>query len=396
MGGICRYFTSGSSWKRHQGTIRIDDFAIISQHAKAALNFYVGNQICKETIAFSIKVLINAMRLPLHKQCLEFFGDKIPLRHTDSGVTALLNDLPMIPGNYLFSPIGISNNDGKLVAPKDPPMKMNPTLVLDSNTNARLRVLMNEKYYADWYNRIWKMLDSSDAKIIQKSVNYLGFLYLNLMRLMKTSSSLQYHITKNVSINFKNFYKISDFSAITPPPHPDFYQTFGIYFKKTGPNCCDVMCYLIEAYEESKEILEEACLKELRFTGLGTIKWFYEASSHLKRETNDFLKTIEFAASEFLSLYELCDIKLTIKRVNEYEIQRNKDNSTSIEYCRLFRDSALCNLAVKQNKLFVAIMIYLLHSGGDLSIFNITQLKCIGEKDKQRASRIAASIIRQR
>lgn len=279
--------------------LRINDFAILSQHAKASLNFYVGNPISANTIAYSIKALINAMRLPLHKQALEFCGTRIEINHTDDSVKAILDELPMIPLNYLFSAIAVCNNDKdeykSLETTPETQKKNNPKLVLDSNTNARLRELMNDKYYVDWYNRIWNMLDSSDEKIIQKSINYLGFLYLNLMRLMKTSSSLQFHITKNVSINFKKFYKISDFSAITPPPHPDFYVKFGIYFKKAGPNCCNVMHYLIKAYKQSKEILDEACLNELRFTGLGTIKWFYEAASLLKRDKNDLLKTLRVA-----------------------------------------------------------------------------------------------------
>lgn len=372
---------------------RISDSAIITQHAKSALNFYVGNPICNESIAYSIKVLINAMRMPVDKTTLDWCGKKIPMPEF---LKELLDELPIPPGNYLFSPQGIRyrGNLSKNVEGNPPilePIKKNPKIVLDTNTNARLRELMNDKYYQNWYNRIWEMLDSSDEKIVQKVINYLGFLYLNLMRLMKTDGSLQYHITKNVSVNFKKLYGISDFSGITPPPHPEFYIKFGMDFRKTGANCCDVMVYLIEAYPEAKEILDEACLKELKFTGLGAIKWFYEATSHLKKKRSSFLKTLKEASSVVLKPCEQWDFYHTIQRIESYESK--EDTSRSFPYCRLFEDAALCNLAVKSNKLFVAIMVHLIYSGGDLSIFKIAQLKCISENDKRRASVIAATIV---
>lgn len=90
----------------------------------------------------------------------------------------------------------------------------------------------------------------------------------------------------------------------------------------------------------------------------------------------------------------MAGIRSTFENIEKFE--KNEDTSGALEYCRLFQDSAFCNLAVKHNKLFVAIMIYLIYSGGDLSIFKITQLKCIDERDKQKASQIAAFIISKR
>lgn len=338
---------------------RVDDYEIITQHAKSSLNFYVGNPICKTTISYSIKVLINAMHMP-------------------------------VSGDYMFSPIPICSEQVQGEPTSHEAIKKDPTLVLDSNSNMRLRQLMNDEYYSTWYNHIWEMLDSSHPAVINKAINYLGFLYLNLMRLVKTQSgSLQYHITKNLSINFKKFWNISDFSKITPPPHPEFYDEFRMQFKKTQKNCCDVLGYLIEANKMAKEILDEACLKELKFTGMGIIHWFYKAASHLKVEKRVFLI---FLITRSFDRYLLRPylFNRTIKKIDEYE---NLEDCASRPYCRLFKDSAHCDLAVKNDPLFVAIMVHIIHSEGDLSIFNIPQLKSITDAHKSEASRIARIIV---
>lgn len=339
---------------------RIDDDTIITQHAKSSLNFYVGNPICETSISYSIKVLINAMLMP-------------------------------VSGNFMFSAMSINGSkqaQGKL--PLLEPIKKDPTLVLDSNSNIRLRQLMNDEYYKNWYNHIWEMLDSSNQTAVQNAINYLGFLYLNLMRLIKTQSgSLQFHITKNVSINFKKFWNISDFSKITPPPHPKFYEEFRMQFRKTQSNCCDVLVYLMEANGMAKEILDEACLQELKFTGLGIIHWFYKASAHLKVERRLFLNFLKGGSIDNYLLSRV-PFYITIKKIEKFESIKD---CPSLPYCRLFRDSANSGLAVKNDPLFVAIMVYIIHLDGDLSIFNIPQLKCITEAHKNRASRIARFII---
>lgn len=91
-----------------QEMTRIHDSTIITQHAKSALNFYVGNPICEASIAYSIKVFINAMRMPTDK------------------TTVKLNELPINFGNYLFFPMKIRNRGNLSENVEDKPPILEP------------------------------------------------------------------------------------------------------------------------------------------------------------------------------------------------------------------------------------------------------------------------------
>lgn len=337
-------------------TFKLSEITILCSHASVFLNWYVGQEISHKRLALSCKILLLSMKY----EDSFIFPDKFV--HADDVVVAAADNTTI---QKIASASFANDNLGTL-------------------ETQRIRL---------WYANVWINLHSTNHKTVQTCINYLGYVLLNMMRLItKSRASVEKHIVRSVTRQFNNIWGKTFIISATPPPYADkCYTTFLFAFKKGEKDCSDMLVYILEALEHprpnlintTQSIIKSGCSLVLSETGLGLVHWLKKAAEKL--ELNP-LHLID---------YFRCDPykKTAIHCSNFFKMA---ETEYSWIFARLFNDAALKTLSIKSQPTMASTFLHIIYVGEELKLMlNIDQFKKnLSEKDIFMGNHLAKTLIK--
>nr|UDL13984.1 MAG: hypothetical protein [Xiangshan rhabdo-like virus 2] len=307
------------------------------EKAKVFVSHYVGKTTALVDVESAITTLY--LRLHLDKYWLvpqRFIGEtEIPA--SNAGERYAIND------GYFLALSGMNGGSKTVRSPYTP-----QDIVVDM-------AMVNK-----WYIQIMDWLDTplnspENKEKVNLVLNYLGYLALNLMRLItKTEESLDTHIPCFVTERYLSFWGSIINPGNTPMPCYLSYTVYKTLFQRFKPDAVRFVCYFALSIEVNKEnqniagVLKSGGMLALAETGLGMIHWLMAARSTLDESVIVILKHMAFGK-----------FTVPIEELLTFLTEVDESKQWSWTWARLIRDGALVHLSVGKHPLFVLILAYL-------------------------------------
>lgn len=197
-------------------------------------------------------------------------------------------------------------------------------------------------------NRFWEVVlrlcISADENDRQTVVNMAAFLTINMFRSFKKDiKTLGPHMINNVSKSFLSLFKV-EIGAKFPPPSLRYCDLFSDHFPQSSMSARNFMAYTVKSWvlsQQNKEaihdsvrgVLKAGCILALAENGLGAISWTLKAAKVLKVSVSTYLIHCMMSPA----------MERQVTRIAE--ILRDHNRGFTWPFCRLFDESALCDLS---------------------------------------------------
>lgn len=151
------------------------------------------------------------------------------------------------------------------------------------------------------------------------------------------------HMIVNATKSFQSLYSI-EINCKIPPPSEPYCKIFLDHYPQTGNSAKALLAYTIQAWvisqttvsehkETIKGFLKAGCILALAENGLGAISWTLKAARSLHVDVGTYL------------LYCMVTSSMETQVARIHALLKNKDRGNTWPFCRLFQESALCDLS---------------------------------------------------
>lgn len=336
--------------------------AVAVGHAQVVIDFLMGNRDNMDTIGKSMLIVLRTMTLGGKDFCPETMIGQV--------------QLPVAPAinadswKYRFykSQTGVETGT---------------RIISNSGVNTEITVGSAET----WAKEIIGLLsDEKNTIHHQVMINYVGFYILNILRaIVKDPVQIEEHICQWFDTRFLKFWTLNPLQSSVHPPSEECYIPLSVCLKKQSKDCDQLLTYLVESYHYSvvkKEAnisgaLKAGCLLSLSNVGLGIINWLNQAAMRVKIPLVELIEHLDntlFAP--------------TLRKVINLMVRLQENNDYSWPFARLFQETALSDLATKEDSLLVSFCIHLVKEN-DTDIWTAAQYAIISPTSR-RMGRILA------